>query len=340
MVLTAQRCQMFTCISTTFINEVAFAYWKPKPIDTIYTIPYTYSHFVWIGTFLSLLLIFTASLLIKYDTEAIFFSSIKVSLLPMINEGLVFTKNKYRDKWSKSILLNVWLLSGALLIMAFQSNLLASLAIVKYGPDMNTLEEVYAAGKKVYLGIDSYTDHYVSNAPEKSLLNSIYKDLILAKGGCFHYTKNRSKNSTFYQEIINNEALMISERTHMKAFYGPMMRMSKDTIFTFYAGWLLSKNLTHKYPNLGGQMNRVLAQLFEGGIPNQLHDYYVHTMGLKHLDQMELESDEPKALHFRHILQLLIVFLICLALSSMGFLYELNTESHNVIQPRMQFNTK
>ena len=93
MTLSSETCQLYTCILTKFVDEVKFCYWKPKPIDTLYTIPYTFSLSVWICVFLSLSSIFIASCVIKYDSKEILFSSFKVTFLPIISEGLDMNKN-------------------------------------------------------------------------------------------------------------------------------------------------------------------------------------------------------------------------------------------------------
>ena len=215
----------------------------------------------------------------------------------------------------------MWLLMGALLIMAFQSNLLASLAIIKYQPDINTLEEIYNAGKKVYLSKGIYAEKMMVNAPDKSLLRAIYDDLIVSKGGAINKPR-LSKDSLFYQDLTNNKALYIIGKSHAKAHYGPIIKSSRYTLYNKQAGWLLNKNLTNKYPDLEDTMNRVMSLLFEGGIPNKLYNFYMFKMALNHLDKMEFESEEPKPLELRHILQVLTIFLVCLALSAISFAFE------------------
>ena len=73
-------------------------------------------------------------------------------------------------------LLTIWVLFGALIIYAFESNLLASFAIVKY-----TLEDVYASGRPVSMGKSALTARIVANEPEDSLLKIIYREQVLNK---------------------------------------------------------------------------------------------------------------------------------------------------------------
>ena len=226
MSLTDRDCRTYLCIPNFYFDEIAFTYWKPKPVNNLYTIPYTFQLSVWMGVVLSIFLIFLAALIIGYDKQHIIFSSFKVSLLPIMNEAWAINKTSYRETWSKSMLLTIWLLSGALLTMAFQSNLLASFAIIKYGPDMNTLEEIYASGKKVYLSEGTLAEKLVKNSND-TYLKAIYNDLILKKDGVVQYTKMKIENSTLLQDLKNHKALLVFGKTHVFAKYGPMMRMSE-----------------------------------------------------------------------------------------------------------------
>ena len=178
MTLRPAACQKYICIPTTFVDEVKFCYWKMPPIDIVYTIPYTFSAPVWMCFSLSLFSIFITSIVLKYDSKDILFTSFKVTFLPIICEDLNMNKLT-REKWSKSLLLIMWLLMGALLIMAFQSNLLATLSVIAYEPDINTPEEVYAAGKRIYTGVGIYDDNMFSNLDEESVLRAIYRVIFL-----------------------------------------------------------------------------------------------------------------------------------------------------------------
>ena len=152
---------------------------KPPPIDTLYTIPYTLSLYVWLAIFGSIIALFLASLCIGYDKSEVFFSSVKVAFLPIVSESLVINEMQYRETKAKAILLTIWMLCGALIIYAFQSNLLASFAVVRHGPPINTLEDVIESGKRVSLGKSSLAGRLLAKEEENALLKTIYTNQIL-----------------------------------------------------------------------------------------------------------------------------------------------------------------
>ena len=90
-----------------------------------------------------------------------------------------------------------------------------------------------------------------------------------------------------------------------------------------YAGWLFNRTFVNdNYPDLEVKFTRVLMLLFEGGIHGKLYDFYMYKMDLRHIDKLEFESNEPKPLELNHILQMLILFTICLFLSTVSFMCE------------------
>ena len=108
------------------------------------------------------------------------FRSFQVALMPIVNETFA-THKLFRAKSSMAILLYVWILSGAFLIMAFQSILLASLARVSYQKEINTPEEVLAGGKTVYVTDGTYLSTVVKESMNPTV-RAIYKELVAEKG--------------------------------------------------------------------------------------------------------------------------------------------------------------
>ena len=80
--------------------------------------------------------------------------------------------------------------------------------------------------------------------------------------------------------------------------------------------------MNNEYPGLEERMHNVILHLFEGGVHNKLFHFYMHKINLTNVHLMEFESNEPKPLELRHILQLLIIFIVCLFLSLILFAFE------------------
>ena len=97
------------------------------------------------------------------------------------------------------------------------------------------------------------------------------------------------------QAVKDHEILFIVGKHHGMAKYGPMLKISKYIIHKKLAGWFFNKTtFNDEYPDLENKINGVILRLFEGGIHNKLFHYYMHQLDLTHVDDMEIESNEPK----------------------------------------------
>ena len=70
--------------------------------------------------------------------------------------------------------------------MAFQSNLLASLATLSYEPEMNTPEDVLASRMTVIVASES-VGHRIMKSTDNPILKAIFEELIIERNGTYNY---------------------------------------------------------------------------------------------------------------------------------------------------------
>ncbi|TRY73927.1 hypothetical protein TCAL_14626 [Tigriopus californicus] len=253
-----------------FYREVGFGGSLAQRVDAFNTLILPFDTSIWLALLVSIATYFALLVVSEFvmgytqkQSDQIF-TSFCLTVFPLLNDSVpsrMHSQNRYTARWFS---LTLWLLLGVMLSMAYKSNLLATLTIVKIENPINSPEELLNTGYPVYSLAGTVLSEGLQSSP-MAIYRQIYQESVLDKKSLLIFGASWDSAN---EEIRNGKAFKAT--TKFDALADPTIRFLPDPFFIGSSGWFFMKGSV-----IEKQISAECRRLIEAGLLDHWEGDYI-----------------------------------------------------------------
>ncbi len=248
---------------------------------------------VWVAVFVAVVVLWLTLIVYSksgfYD-ERSFFNMMRVAMCALLAEDiparLLALNQKEQRTIGIKILLMTWLPMTAMIVMAYQSNLLASLVRSSQEKPIDTFQDILDLDLTFYLYQRTMTPNLLANSPFP-IVREVYQKAVVEKNGFFDMDKERKLLDKILAATMKGKSVVDGADVNFHEFTHLVRKGKHLTHATFPSGFYFAIN----HPLLN-KAKIALRHLFEGGIYHKLHKEFLW-LGSKKGRDYERNKDVP-----------------------------------------------